>query len=169
MRWLLLIACLNLQSHAYAQVTRVEASIDKNPVMLDESFTLTVTANGDVNRDAFDSSGLLSDFVVGRTSVSSQTRMVNFQTSRSTTWSTTLFPRSTGDYTIPSFQIDGQNSQPISVSVIPVSSGTNSESRDVFVTTELDKDTVFLHQQVKYSVKLDLARERERGSLQAPE
>ena len=153
---------------ANAQVSRVEASIDKNPVMLDESFTLTVTADGDVERDAFDSSSLLSSFVVGRTSVSSQTRMVNFKTSRSTTWTTILFPRSTGEFVIPSFQIEGQFSQPITVSVIPVSSGNNSEGRDVFVTTELDKDTVYLHQQVKYSVKLYLAREIERGSLQAP-
>lgn len=168
-RLLLLMVCLNLSSVAYSQVTKIEASIDKNPVMLDESFTLTVTANGDVNRDAFDSSGLLSTFVVGRTSVSSQTRMVNFETSRTTTWSTTLFPRETGDFTIPAFQIEGQVSQPITVSVIPVSAGTNSESRDIFVTTELDKDTVYLHQQVKYSVKLYLAREIERGSLQAPE
>lgn len=164
--FLILLICFSTTSHS--QTSKVEASIDKNPVMLDESFTLTVTANGDVERDEFDSSALLSSFVVGRTSVSSQTRMINFQTTRSTTWSTSLFPRSTGEFTIPAFQIDGQSSQPIVVSVIPVSAGSNSESRDVFVTTELEKETVYLHQQVKYSVKLYLAREIERGSLQAP-
>ena len=165
--FLILLVCFSCSS--YAQTSKLEANIDKNPVMLDESFTLTVTMSGDVDRDAFDASTLLSNFVVGRTSVSSQTRMVNFKTSRSTTWSTILFPRAIGEFTIPAFQIDDQVSQPIVVSVIPVSAGSNTQSRDVFVKTELEKDTVYLHQQVKYSIKLYLAREIERGSLQAPE
>ena len=33
-----------------------EATIDRNPVMLDEAIRLTVTADGSAGRDAFDSS-----------------------------------------------------------------------------------------------------------------
>ena len=84
-----LVVCLglfNLISMAHAQSINVTASVDKNPVMVNESFILTVEANGDVDRNSFDSSLLMKDFVVGRTSVSSQTKMVNFDTTRSTTW-----------------------------------------------------------------------------------
>ena len=69
---------LCLAHPALADVTRVEATIDKNPVMVDEAIQLTVTAQGDPAREAFDSSPLLKDFVVGRTSVSTQTRIINF-------------------------------------------------------------------------------------------
>jgi hypothetical protein len=64
--------------------------------MLDEAIRLTVTADGSADRDAFDSSPLLKDFLVGRTSVSSQTSIVNFDTKRTTVWTTTLFPRKEG-------------------------------------------------------------------------
>lgn len=161
--------CLMASFYASAAVQSVDASVDKNPVMLDESFTLSVTADGDVERDAFDASFLLNDFVVGQTSVSSQTRMVNFTTSRSTTWSVILFPREVGQFSIPSITIDGASSEPIALEVVPVSNVDGSETRDIFVTTELDNAEVYLHQQVKYTVKLYLARDIERGSLQAPE
>ena len=91
---------LLLSTAAYADVNSLEATIDRNPVMLDEAIRLTVTADGSADRDAFDSSPLLKDFVVGRTSVSSQTSIVNFDTKRTTVWTTTLFPRKEGTFTI---------------------------------------------------------------------
>ncbi|MDM7859994.1 BatD family protein [Alteromonas sp. ASW11-36] len=163
---MLLAFCYSYSAHA--TVESVTTAVDRNPVMLDESFTLTVVANGDVDREAFEPSALLSDFVVGQTSVSSQTRMINFETSRSTTWSVILFPRQVGTFTIPPITIDGQSSQPISLQVIPVSTSATGEMRDIFVDTALEHDEVYVHQQVRYTVKLYLAKDIERGSLQAP-
>ena len=162
--WLLL-----LTFSAHAEVTSVTATVDKNPVMLDEAITLTVTAEGDAEREAFDSSVLLSDFVVGRTSVSSQTSIINFDTRRTTTWSTTLFPRKVGTFTIPAFTIEGQKSAPVEVRVIPVQQGDNAPARDYYVSTEVNNDSVYLQQQLRYTVKLYLSSQIERGSLQAPE
>jgi hypothetical protein len=150
-------------------VTKLTASVDKNPVMLDEAITLTVTAEGSADRDAFDSSALLSDFVVGRTSVNSQTQIINFDTRRSTTWTTTLFPRKIGSYTIPAFTMDGVSSSPFTVKVIPVPKGANQVARDYYVSTQVDTNSVYLQQQLLYTVKLYLAGQIERGSLQAPE
>ncbi|WP_100641990.1 BatD family protein [Alteromonas facilis] len=166
---MLAIVFMMFSAFAHAEVTSVITQVDKNPVMLDESFTLSVTADGDVDRNAFDSSFLLKDFVVGQTSVSSQTRMVNFKTSRSTTWSVILFPRAVGEYTIPPVTIEGHSSAPIKLSVVPVSNVNGQETRDIFVTTEMDSNEVYIHQQVRYTVKLYLAKDIERGSLQAPE
>ena len=163
-----LLSLLTLSS-AVAQVTSVTASIDKNPVMLDEAIRLTVTAEGEAPRDAFDSSALLGDFVVGRTSVGTQTSIVNFDTTKTITWTTTLFPRDTGTFTIPSFTIEGQTTKPFDVRVIPVKDSSNGEARDYFVTTEIASDKVYLQQQIYYTAKLYLATNIERGSLQAPE
>lgn len=153
---------------AYANVNSLEATIDRNPVMLDEAIRLTVTADGSADRDAFDSSPLLKDFVVGRTSVSSQTSIVNFDTKRTTVWTTTLFPRKEGTFTIPSLTIEGKSTKPIQVKVIPVQEQSNV-ARDYFVTTDIDVKEAYLNQQLLYTVKLFLSSNIERGSLQAPE
>ena len=165
---LTLICTFFVAFHVRADIESVEATIDRNPVMLDEAIRLTVTANGSADRDAFDSSSLLKDFVVGRTSVSSQTSIVNFDAKRTTTWTTTLFPRKEGTFTIPSLRIEDKTTAPIEVSVIPVQEQSNV-ARDYFVTTDIDKNEAYLNQQLLYTVKLHLASNIERGSLQAPE
>lgn len=165
---LLTLVLLNLTNISQAQTVEVTASVDKNPVMLDESFTLSVVANGDVARDAFDSSILMRDFVVGRTSVSSQTQMINFNTTKSTTWSTTLIPRKEGRYTIPAFTVANAKTQPIQLSVIPVTASSAAEGRDMFITTSLDVAQAYLQQQFRYTVKLHLATDLQRGSLSSP-
>ncbi|WP_414830281.1 BatD family protein [Alteromonas sp. H39] len=165
----LLLSSLFFTSAAGAQVDAVEASVDNNPVMVDEAIRLTVTAQGDASREAFDSSPLLKDFVVGRTSVSSRTSIVNFNSTQTTVWTTTLFPRATGTFTIPAFTIEGKQTQPIQIKVIPVSQGSGQASRDYFVTTSVDTSEVYLHQQIHYTAKLHLATRIEQGALQSPE
>ena len=154
---------------ALADISSVEATVDKNPVMVDEAVRLTVVAEGDADRDAFDSSPLLKNFVVGRTSVSTQTSIINFDARQTTTWTTTLFPRETGTFTIPALTIEDKQTSPIQVKVIPVLQGSNQQARDYYVTTEVDIADVYLNQQIHYVVKLHLATSIERGSLQAPE
>jgi hypothetical protein len=161
---ILILLCSKLQ----AQTLEVTATVDKNPVMADESFILSVVANGDVPRDAFDPSILMKDFVVGRTSVSSQTQMVNFNTTKSITWSTVLIPTIKGRYTIPSFNVAGAVTKPIEVLVVPVSAAASSQGRDLFITTSLDVEQAYLQQQIRYTVKLHLGKDLQRGSLSTP-
>lgn len=159
---------LGLSSSAYGKVTDVTAQVDRNPVMVDESFVLEVVANDNVSIDAFDSSPLMKDFVVGRTSSSRQTQMVNFETTRTTRWSTVLIPRQPGTYKIPAFNIEGVSSRPINLQVLPVSQSKSTQSQDVFLDIETDLEEVYLQQQVRYTVKLFIALDLQRGSLSAP-
>ena len=159
---------LMFTSMLQAQSIEVSASVDKNPVMVDESFILSVVANGEVDKNAFDSSFLMKDFVVGRTSISSQTKMINFVTTRSTTWSTILIPKNQGRFTIPTFNIDGAKTKPIEVLVVPVSASTSSNGRDLFITTNVDVEQAYLQQQIRYTVKLHLGKDLQRGSLSSP-
>lgn len=152
----------------YADVTQVTATVDRNPVMVDESFVLEIVANDSVDADALDTSPLLKDFVVGRTSTSHQTQIINFNTSRTTRWSTVLIPRQPGIYTIPAFTIEGQSSQPVRLEVLPVSQSKAAQGQDVYLTTEVDLQEVYLQQQVRYTVKLHIAMDLQRGSLSAP-
>lgn len=157
-----------LSTFALAQIDELSATVDKNPVLADESITLSVVASGDASREAFDPSPLNADFIVGRTSVSSQTQMINFDTTRTTIWTTVLIPRKPGRFVIPAFTIEGQSSAPINMMVLPVSARQSTEGRDVYVTTSVDTDETYLQQQIRYTVKLFLARDLQRGSLSAP-
>jgi hypothetical protein len=162
------LGLLILTNMAQAQSIEVRASVDKNPVMVDESFILSVVANREVDRGAFDPSFLMKDFVVGRTSVSSQTRMVNFDTTKSTTWSTILIPQTKGRFIIPSFDLNGAKTKPIEVLVLPASNSSASSGRDLFITTGVDVEEVYLQQQIRYVVKLHLGKDLQRGSLSSP-
>lgn len=162
--WLVLGLC---SLHALALDT-ITATVDKNPAMADESITLTVVANDSMQRNDFDPSILENDFKVIRTSVSSQTQIINLTRSVTTTWTTILFPRRTGRLRIPAITINSISSDPIDVLVVPVSQQSQQETRDIFITAEVTPQDAYVQQQLTYTVKLHLAVELERGSLQVP-
>lgn len=164
--YLSLIISLLVSFNAWS-FDKLTAKVDKNPAMLDESITLTVEANASLPREAFDTSVLEKDFKVVRTSVSNQMRKINLQESVSTTWTTILFPRTTGRLTIPSIKIYSIQSEPIDVLVVPVSQAS-SQTRNIFMTTSVLPETGYVQQQLTYQVRLYLAVELERGSLQVP-
>ncbi len=149
-------------------LTKVTASIDKNPAMINESITLTVIADDDINRDGLDTSILEQDFMVGRSSVSSQTSMVNFKTSRTTTWQIVLIARTTGNLVIPALSIEGQQSQPINIEVLEKSSSQSNKQQDIFVTSELSSTEVYVQQLLTLTLKLHFSVELKSGSLTEP-
>ena len=117
---------------------RLTATVDKNPAMLDESITLTLEANAALPRDAFDTSVLEQDFKVVRTSVSNQMRKINLRESVSTTWTTILFPRTTGRLRIPAINIHSIQSAPIDILVVPVSQAS-AQTRDIFMSAGITR------------------------------
>jgi hypothetical protein len=161
----LFIILISLNSYA---LTKVSASVDKNPVIVNESMILTVVADDDVNSNALDTSVLLKNFIVGRTSVSSQTSMINFKTTRTTTWTTVLIPRKQGELIIPVLTINGQSTQPIKVNALAASDIAASSQQDLFITTEVSATDIYVQQQITLKVKLHFATELKRGSLTEP-
>lgn len=161
----LLAILLSLNSYA---LSKVSATVDKNPVMVNESLILTVIADDDVDANRLDTSALLSDFIVGRTSVSSQTSMINFNTSRTTTWTTVLIARKPGDFTIPAFDVEGVKTQPIAIKAIAANKSPASNQQDIFITTQVSATEIYVQQQITLTVKLHFSAELKRGSLTEP-
>ena len=155
-------------SQATLALTQVSASVDKNPVTEKESFILQVTADDDVDANALDTSPLLKDFIVGRTSVSSQTSMVNFNTTRTTQWTTVLIPRKTGAVTIPSLNVESFSTAPIAIVVLKTDDKNVSTQQDIFITSKVSTKNVYVQQQLTLTVKLHFAAELKRGSLTEP-
>jgi len=164
---LLALSSLLLIQSAFA-LTQVSATIDKNPVMEKESIILQVVADDDVNNNALDTSPLLKDFIVGRTSVSSQTSVINFKTSRITKWTTVLVPRTVGRVVIPALKVGSLSTQPIKLEVLKSSGNKATSSRDIFITTDTSSKEVYVQQQLTLTVKLHFATELKRGSLSEP-
>jgi hypothetical protein len=154
---------------AMAKITDLRVSVDKNPIMIDEALQLIISAEGEITSRQIDLSALENDFRMSSTSISQSTRSINFNTTKTTTWVTQLFPKSIGTSTIPAFEMDGQKSQAFDVIVTPIGNGQGETARDFYVTANVDMATVYLQQQIKYTSKLLMAKDIQRGSLQAPE
>lgn len=164
--WLTLV--IGFTAFAAQALTELQVSVDKNPVLANESFVLTITANDDVSRSAIDTSVLLKDFVVGQTRVSSSTQSINFKTTRTTSWITVLIARKPGQYLIPEFEVDGVRSKPIRLSVMAEQAGA-SDKRDVYMKNQLFPERVYPGQTAVLETKLYLGQQLERGSLTDPE
>jgi len=148
--------------------SQISATIDKNPVVVNESFVLKIIIDDDVDTNALNTSALLKDFIVGRTSVSSQTSMMNFKTTRTTTWSTVLIAKATGNFIIPPLTIAGIKSQEIKVQVLAKNDPLADKQQDLFITSEISTKEVYVQQQLTLTVKLHFSSELKRGSLTEP-
>ncbi len=165
--FILIMATLLFSDNVYA-LSKVTAVVDKNPAMINESILLTVTADDDVNRNALDTSPLLKDFIVGQTSVSSQTSMVNFKTSRITKWRVVLIARNAGQFIIPALTIENQQSDPVELTIVPAKDANNSIQTDIFVTSELSQKEVYVQQLLTLTIKLHFAVDLKSGNLTEP-
>ncbi len=165
--WLFILSLLLLGNQAHA-LSNVTATVDKNPAMINESILLTVTADDDVDRNALDTSPLLTDFIVGQTSVSSQTSMINFKTSRTTKWQVILIARKAGEFTIPPLTIENKQSAPIALTVVEAKSTDTDIQADIFITSELSSEQVYVQQLLTLTLKLHYAVELKSGNLTEP-
>ena len=72
-------------------LSSVTATVDKNPVMAGEPFLLEIVADGRLSAQAFSSHPLLAlGYVVGSTTTSSQTSIINGESTQTTRWRTNL-------------------------------------------------------------------------------
>ncbi len=163
----LLISISIFASFQALALSNISASVSQNPVSLNESVDLILAVDDKVEANIFDFSVLEEDFRVLGTSVSSETRMINFDTTRITRFTTRLMPKKTGNLIIPAFVHQGISSKPITLIVSKQSS--HNEDNSIFVETELSQDSVWLQQQVNYTTRLYLSVQISSGSLTQPE
>lgn len=147
--------------------TKLEASVDKNPVLAGEFFMLNISVDDTVKGEQPDTSSLLKDFVVGPTSLSSRTNIINGSINKQTTWSVKLMTRTEGDYTIPAFSVAGLTSEPIKLKVAKRSVDAD-KNNEIFLKTSLSSNSLFVQEAGVYTVKLYLAKELLDGSLSTP-
>lgn len=149
-------------------VDQLSASVDKNPVLVGEYFTLTIEANGKVSGQMPDTSALSAQFVTSPVSTSSRTSIINGSMSSTTSWQMQLLSRKAGEFTIPSFEVAGHQSRPIKLKVLAREQDGETQ-QNIFIKTELKPDTLHVQQAALFTVKLYLGQDLLDGQLSAPQ
>ena len=167
---LMILALGGLVLTSTVSAQSVKAYVDRNPVMEDETFRLVVEAQGASSSDAPNLQSLEENFSLLGTSHSQQMNIINGQTSSVTRWVTTLAPKRTGTFTIPSIQVGSGSSRPLNILVKEPGQITgDNPQRDVFLEAEVDSHFSYIQGQVLLTLRLVSAVSLQEGKLDDPE
>ena len=129
----------------------VIATVDRSSVELNESFTLKLTVDSQIDAEP-NTAPLATNFFVGSVSNISNTTILNGEVNRSRTWSYVLMARQPGDLRIPAIAVGSEFSNPVVIRVLPQSTAAPGEA-DIFITTEVDNTNGYVQAQILYTVR----------------
>jgi hypothetical protein len=152
-----------------AQAASVRAWLDRSSMQLGETVTLNVQVTGDTQAAQPDFSALNSDFDLTGTQSSTSVNIVNGQTSSTVLWAVGLSPRHTGTFTIPALTVDGQRTQPLTLTVQAGATNARTAGGDAFVEASAEPPSPYVQQQVRLTVKLYYAVNLIDGNLADPQ
>lgn len=147
----------------------ISVSVDRNPVVADESFQLIFESDKKV-KDEPDFSPLKKLFTILNTGHRSSTQIINGDMKQSHQWILTVIANKTGIIEIPSIRFGKEFSKPSQVKVVnsaPPSVGSKTD--DIFVDVEVNTKTPYVQAQLIYTVKLYRAIQTNNATLSEPE
>jgi len=147
-----LIALLLFFSHNLLAGT-LTASVDSTHISRNETLTLTLKYD-ERSGDTPDTSELEKQFNIRRQGTSSGIRIINGDVSGSTTWEYELSPKRAGPLLIPSFSINGDFSEAISIAVDEKSVNATQTDQKIYTETTLDQSKVYTQQQAVITWRL---------------
>jgi len=135
------------------QANELSASVDRTNISIDDRIVLTLRAEGLPSGSGPDLSKLSQDFEILSNQSQRRLSIVNGQQEAWLEWNLGLAPRRTGSLIIPPLEIGGLQSQAITILVTdaPV---RDSRDEDIFIETEVDKDSVHVQEQLLFTVRL---------------
>lgn len=147
----------------------VRAWFDRDTVVLGETVTLNVEADGVAALEP-DLAPLAGKFKVVGSSSSSQLSLVNGQQSARTLWAVALEPQIEGVIGVPALAVGGERTAPLTLTVLPAPRGSSGQAGDdAFVEVEADVLDPYVQQQVRYTVRLFYAVQLLEGQLDEPQ
>ncbi|MFA0709182.1 BatD family protein, partial [Vibrio sp. 10N.222.48.A3] len=152
-------------SHSVFAATAV-ASVSQNSVTKDEVFLLRVATDEKVSSGALDLTFLQKNFYVGTPSFGSSMRIINGSRTVSSEWNITLAPLRLGRLEIPSFDIEGAKTKPITINV-SVNKAAPKQSDMAEFQLNLSKDSLYPQEVAELDVKLIIKADPRR--LQDPQ
>jgi len=138
---------------ALTQADQLTASVDRNEISIQETFTLTIAANSRAS-GAPDFSPLKNDFEILSNNQSQFTSITNSGAEFKKVWQLTLAPKRAGKLLIPSFNVDNSVSDAIEINVSQNTQTQANGDEPVRVKVEISKNDVYVQEQILVTIKL---------------
>lgn len=136
-----------------ALATEIKATLDRNPISVNESVQLTFTATATPD-DEPDFSPLEQDFEILNQTQSSQSSWVNGKSTKSIQWILNIMPKNKGNLIIPAVSFGDDSSQPVPLKVLQSQQSNSNQNADIFLEVEASTTSPFIQQQVLYTLRL---------------
>ena len=150
-QWLLATVALMLISVA-AQAAKIEVSVDRNPVVINDSFQLAFSTTSSPDDDP-DFSPLKKDFEILNQQQSNQSSWINGKSTKSIKWQLTVMAKRSGNLTVPAINFGDDQSSPLTIMVKKATSQQNKKAEDIFLDVELSPKQAYVQSQVLYTVR----------------
>ncbi|WP_444943984.1 BatD family protein [Microbulbifer sp. ZKSA006] len=150
--WLLLAAALCVSTPVLA--SDLNATVDRNKIGIDETVNLRVRYSGDKSGGQPDFDLLEQDFDILSHQQSNQYRVINGRAESFVEWVLALAPKREGKLFIPSFNYQGEISDAVPITVTEAQSGPNGGEKQAFLEVTLDKEKVYVQEQLLVKVRL---------------
>ncbi|KHA62378.1 BatD [Vibrio variabilis] len=137
----LLVTSLALVS-APSSAANIWVTVSKNKVVKNEVFQLRIVVDEKVDSDEIDFSVLEQDFYVGRPSFGTSLNIINGSRTTRSEWNVSLAAQRLGITRIPSFSVEGAQSDPIAIEV-NMDSEAPKASDLVELQNTLNKQTLY--------------------------
>ena len=135
----------------------VRATVDANSISINETFTFRIEAENTDKMPSVNISSLLDDFTI----VSGPAQQTNYSWANGNSTSTkslswTMSPNRAGKLVIPELiiSVGGKKYKTNRIRINVQKSGAIASSKELFVLTEVDKDELFMGEQVTVTYKL---------------
>jgi hypothetical protein len=162
---MMILACA---APAFA-AAKIEVSLDRNPVPLNESFTLIFTASESPDDDP-DFGPLEKDFEIMGRSQSSNTSIANGQFTHSIEWRLSVMAKRAGTLAIPPIAFGDDRSEPFSVTVLPGAAGRGAaKDEDILLEVDAEPKNPYVQAQVIYTVRVLSRVQMGQARLAGPE
>ena len=149
-----LFATLLLLSFSFnLYATDIKVSIDRSYIELNETFTLTFSANGDPDGDP-DFSPLEKDFNILSQSSSSNISIINGQYTRSKKWNVSLLALHKGTIIIPPIHFGSDLSSSYQVIIRQPKASTGKRGESFMSELEINTNTVYTQAQILVTQRL---------------
>jgi len=153
----------------FAQDGLLSAYVDRTEVSVNDVFTLTIRVNAEIRGGRPDIDSLQQDFEIIGSSERNSFTFINGVSQQWSEFRISLRARSTGNLTIHAFRVGNEVTMPITVSV---SDGIQNQvsSEDFFLTSSVSKETIYVQEQLLYTVKIYFSVPFDQGAqLGAPD
>lgn len=142
--------CVSGISASYAQAI---ATVSKNQITENEVIQLMVSVDKSADQSKFDPSQLAPDFRSGQVSFGSSRSLMNGDYSVQSQWTVSIAPTKMGTLTIPSMNVAGEQTNPITIRV--TKDATAPKSSDIIkVSGELTKDELYEGETAQFDAKI---------------